>query len=378
MTELSGIVETITTTTPLPLSSLSENIPLVGSVWLISSAIFTTYATTSFLKYRKPDDASSKQLLLSPRQLRQQGLIIKASLPRPVLLTLFRFGGSVLLGFLAQPNFRILQRIQQTKSVIPAFTLPAIFLFIANFTNSMSLNRIGISLTYTSKCAIPLVTVLITMLLEGRKALPNLLTLASLIPIAFGIAAASWNSPRFETFGFIAAMVSCTAQSALNVTSKRAISKTGIAGPQAQRAMVTVGFAISVVYSSFLSIANAVNSNKDKGGASSNTAVTTSATTTTTIEAKKRRLIIPFRTELPSWLIGIAVAAYHIEYTLSFMFVKLVSPISFGTCDAIRRLSIIISGNYMFRQSPFSRLNIMGIGIALLGALSYSICSNSS
>jgi len=364
MTE-AGIVETIAATSK-PLSSFAENIPVVGAAWLFSSAMFTTYATTTFLKYRSPDissvDASSSKKL-TLRQ--QQGLIIKARLPRPVLLTLFRFGGSVLIGFLAQPNLRVMQRIRQTKSVLPQFTLPAIFLFIANFANSMSLNRIGISLTYTSKCAIPLVTVLLTILLEGSKALPNQIALVSLFPIAFGIAAASWNSPRFETIGFVAAMVSCIAQSALNVTSKKAIALTNVAGPQAQRAMVTVGFVISAVYSCILLIGTARSSKTREG----------SPTTITYIKTENKRLI-PFISELPIWLTSIAVAAYHIEYTLSFMFVKLVSPISYGTCDAIRRLSIIISGNYMFGGPPFSRLNILGIAIALLGALSYSICSN--
>jgi len=369
MTEIgtNEIVETVIAANKLrPLSSLSENIPLVGTIWLLSSALFTTYATTSFLKYRRPNAANdavssfmkdSPYLLSSARRATTKSrLFIKSSLPRPVLLTLSRFGGSVLLGFLAQPNplFGLMDRIRQTKSVLSEFTLPAIFLFIANFANSMSLNRIGISLTYTSKCAIPLVTVLLTVLLEGRNALPNRLALLSLVPIAMGIAAASWNSPRFELFGFIAAMISCTAQSALNVTSKRAISKTGIPGSQAQRAMVTVGFVISAVYSLVLT-------------------ASTSKRRTIPISSNN---IIPFRTELPIWLTSIAVMAYHIEYTLSFMFVKLVSPISYGTCDAIRRLSIIITGHYMFGGPPFSKLNLAGIGVALLGAMSYSVCSS--
>jgi hypothetical protein len=316
------------------LSSLAENTHAVGAAWMVSSALFTTYSTTRFLKY----DTVSK---VEPQSQAEE---ILSNMPRPTLLTLCRFGGSLLLGLLAHPNANVLQRIRDTRKVIPDFALPAVFLFIANYANSISLNRIGISLTYTSKCGIPLITVLLTLLLDGTKAMPNLLALASLLPIALGIAAASWNSPTFERTGFAAAMISCTAQSALNVSSKRAMSKTGLAGPQAQRAMVAVGFAIAILFSS--------------------------------LQPKPAKQTKFSRTDPPSWLVGMAITAYHVEYVLSFMFVKLVSPITYGACDAIRRLSIILSGHWMFGGAPFSRLNILGIGLALLGALSYSVTSN--
>lgn len=316
------------------LSSLTENTHVIGAAWMVSSALFTTFSTTRFLKY----DTVSK---VDPKP---QAESLLSNLPRPTLLTLCRFGGSLLLGLLAHPNVNVLQRIRDTKKVLPDFALPAIFLFVANYANSISLNRIGISLTYTSKCGIPLITVLLTLILDGPKAMPKLLTLASLIPIALGIAAASWNSPTFEPTGFAAAMISCTAQSALNVSSKRAMSKTGLAGPQAQRAMVAVGFVIAAIFSS--------------------------------LQPRPSKANMYVRTDPPSWLIAMAVTAYHVEYVLSFMFVKLVSPITYGACDAIRRLSIIMAGHCMFGGAPFSRLNMVGVALALLGALAYSITSN--
>ena len=103
------------------------------------------------------------------------------------------------------------------------FLFPTIFLFIANYSNSIALDRIGISLTYTSKCGIPLITVLLTVLVGGLEALPNTTTLLTLLPIAFGIGAASWNSPMFEKVCFVCALLSSTAQAALNVSSKRVI-----------------------------------------------------------------------------------------------------------------------------------------------------------
>lgn len=167
---------------------------------------------------------------------------------------------------------------------------------------------------------------------------------------------ASWNSPTFEKKGFAAAMLSSTAQSALNVSSKRALVKTGISGLQAQQSMASVALIISIGVSSLRSLKQwkKVNDNYANGTDSKNT-----------------RLNLP-----PVALSVAAVAAYHFEYVLSFLFLKLVQPISYGTCDAVRRLGIIIAGRKMFGGEPFSRLNFIGIGTAILGALSYSIANN--
>lgn len=318
--------------TPSALASLANNANAVGAAWMLSSAIFTTYSATTFLKYKGPESSEPRALT--------------SSLSRPTLLTLYRFGGSLLLGLLAHPNFQIQQRIHDTLSDIPSFALPAAFLFVANYANSISLDRIGISLTYTSKCAIPLITVIMTLCLDGKRALPGRPTLLSLVPIALGIAAASWDSPTFETIGFAAAVISCTAQSALNVSSKHAMTRTGTVGPQAQRAMAAVGFAITFVFSGIQAMMNKPR------------------------DADSKRI------DPPAWLTAMAVISYHLEYVLSFMFIKLVAPVAYGACDAMRRLSIIVSGHAMFGGHPFTPLNISGIAMALVGALAYSITSS--
>lgn len=330
----SSIATEVVASTSNVLSSLAGNTKLVGSMWILSSALLTTFSSTRFLKYDGGIKPSGRKSILS-------------SMTRPAMMTFFRFGGSLLLGLLAHPNLKITERIHDTVQASRAFAIPAAFLFIANYANSISLDRIGISLTYTSKCGIPLITVLLTLLIDGLDSLPNPGALLSLVPIALGIGAASWNSPSFEAFGFTAAMISCAAQSALNVSSKKAMMKTGLPGSQAQRAMVAVGFIIMMTISMLQSF----------------------STSSSDVEVKKV-------TPPPHWLSALAVIAYHIEYVLSFMFVKLVAPITYGACDAIRRLAIILTGQWMFGGKPFSRLNFFGIGLALVGALSYSITSS--
>jgi multidrug transporter EmrE-like cation transporter len=318
---------------PALLPSVLNNVQAVGATWVISSAIFTTYSTTKYLRYTTTPDL---KLQISKTSI----------LPRATQLTVFRFSGSLILGLLVHPNLRVVKRIQETINLLSHFSIPAIFLFIANYFNSVALKRIGISLTYTSKCGIPLITLILTLLLDGRDSLPSIPVLLSLVPIGIGIGSASWNHPTFEPIGFLAAFVSCTAQSALNVTCKRAMNKINVSGALAQRAMVTIGLAIASVVS-ILQF-----SSRSKSG-------------------------VTFDEERPPpWLTVAAVTAYHVEYVLSFMFVKLVAPITYSTCDAIRRLGIIIAGQIMFGGPPFTLLNIMGIGLALSGAVAYSILNN--
>lgn len=315
------------------LASVLDNVQAVGATWIISSALFTTYSTTRYLRF-SPQDSTIR---------RGKGSI----LPRATQLTFFRFLGSLSLGLLAHPNLDVIRRIQETAKFIPDFSIPAIFLFVANYSNSISLKRIGISLTYTSKCAIPIVTLIMTLILDGRSSLPSVPVLLSLVPIALGIAAASWDHPTFEPVGLFAAIVSCTAQSALNVSCKRVMNKLRVSGVLAQRAMITVGLAITCIFSIVQ--------------------IYTRSTSKSLQETEESP---------PLWLTAAAATAYHVEYVLSFIFVNLVAPITYSTCDAIRRLGIIVAGHFMFGGQPFSALNIVGIGLALLGGASYSILNH--
>ena len=366
-------------------SSILGNKGFVGSAWIISSALLTTYSTTTFLKYSgdEIDGISPNKnkkafgdfwARLKRRQKEQQSDAIDDvsiesnrsgnALSRPTLLTLYRFAGSLLLGLIFhQPLLAVMDRIGQTVASLPLFALPATFLFVANYANSISLDRIGISLTYTSKCGIPLITVLLTLLIDGPAALPSTLTLLTLVPIGLGIAAASWAHPTFEPIGFAAAILSCIAQSALNISSKKVMTASGITGADAQRAMVCVALLITLTMSAVNHIRHV---NKDPP-----------------LEGEKAKMVgMPMNhttkkvpKDPPVLLAWFAVFSYHVEYTLSFMFVRLVEPISYGTCDAIRRLAIIISGHKMFGGEPFSKLNLAGIGMSLVGALAFALSS---
>ncbi|CAJ1912457.1 unnamed protein product [Cylindrotheca closterium] len=183
--------------------------------------------------------------------------------------------------------------------------------------------------------------------MDGKDALPRLPAILALVPIAIGIAAASWDHPTFEPLGLIAAFISCTAQSLLNILSKKVMTKSNIPGAVAQRAMISVGLVIVGLVSAFQFAAAANAKDPVKG-----------------------------QEHPPSLLAGAAATAYHVEYLLSFTFVKLVAPITYSTCDAIRRLGIIVAGHYMFGGHPFSTMNILGMFMALSGAATYAILNH--
>jgi len=351
----------------------------VGSLWLVSSAILTTYSTTAFLKYpdiprpqydfalphrskigsviiEKPTvrtsftklKAHSSQIALNPVPTVVDRIV--NSVDRATLLTLFRFSGSFMLGvFLRRDITGISRRVTETIQYAPAFAWSAFFLFVANYCNSIALSRVGVPLTYTSKSAIPLITVLFTLILDGSRALPNVYALASLGVIALGITGASWDSPTFEKLGFLAAMISTASQAALNIASKRAMAITKVTGVDAQRCMAVMAFILTVG----VSLLRGLFASKSKSPLQSET---------------KSTIQFP-----PTWLSLFAVAAYHVEYVFAFTFVKLVSPITYGACDGIRRLAIIAAGKQMFGGPKFSTINIFGIVLSLIGALGYTL-----
>ena len=324
--------------------TLFANNPLfVSGAWILSSSIFTTYFTTTFLKYpqygppflvlrRKKSDTSDTTTSIGTTPL-------LSIIDRPTLLTLLRFGGSFLLGLVARLDDlgQIPSILVQTAANMRYFIVSALFLFVANYSNSISLNRLGVPLTYTSKCAIPLFTVLFVICLDGLQALPNAVALGSLAFVALGIAAASWNSPSLDTLGFLAALTSATSQAALNIASKRAMALSHTSGTDALRVMVALAFFITATFSlvKYILPQQQPQQQQQHLRQISSIAVPSSSSSGS---GSSSDVCPPFALAL------LAVIAYHIEYCLSFMFVRLVSPLTYGTCDAVRRLIIIIAG----------------------------------
>lgn len=80
---------------------------------------------------------------------------------------------------------------------------PAIFLFVANYANSIALEKAGITLTYIIKACIPVFTVAICTF-QGERY--SVLIYTSLLPICVGVALACAGDLDFNLFGLLAAL----------------------------------------------------------------------------------------------------------------------------------------------------------------------------
>jgi hypothetical protein len=178
-------------------SSLSSSPILIGTAWMISSAIFTTYSTTKFIKYKKLESSDRKlptarastiiqhpfhiqqyiaktirnvprlrvqnfnfhkntskktmpttqsrestTNLLSIMPPQQYDMVPKRSNGFSVLspssvLTMYRFAGSLFFGLMLHTDiWSLQQRLYDTIASIPSLLIPSICLFIANFSNT--------------------------------------------------------------------------------------------------------------------------------------------------------------------------------------------------------------------------------------------------
>jgi len=217
----------------------------------------------------------------------------------------------------------------------------------ANLFNVIALDAIGISATYTTKCAIPIMTVIIQAF-QNRSSLPNNKAIATLPLIAIGIAMSNWNAPNFDASGFTFAMLSCVAQSMLNVCCKTAMQRTNLRGVDVQRNLVVIGlFLLSVKQ----------------------------CTVDKLIERRQQRQQRQLLQQQhpPSLLTMFMASSYHYEYSLSFAFLSNISSVTFAITDALRRLCIIVNGRIFFGGDDLTRANKAGIIIAVAGALLYAL-----
>lgn len=86
-----------------------------------------------------------------------------------------------------------------TKNVMQ----PAALLFVANYANSIALEKTGITLTYIIKACIPVFTVIICSI-QGERY--PLMLYASLFPICVGVALACAGDLDFDLQGLAAGL----------------------------------------------------------------------------------------------------------------------------------------------------------------------------
>ena len=136
-----------------------------------------------------------------------------------------RFAGATLLSSLALGPIKSVALIR--RAFLP-YAGVGCLLFLANYANSVALDLTGITMTYTVKAALPVFTVALCAVGYGQKF--PLAVYASLLPTVLGVALASASDASFNVLGLGAALLSCAAQTVLNVGGKKVAESTGVVG----------------------------------------------------------------------------------------------------------------------------------------------------
>lgn len=319
--ELSEPFEYLTRFTSFECYSESARAVFVGLLWFVSSSLISTWANTAFLR----------------------------AFQHPLLHNFVRFSGSAglgLVGFYLRKGLSV----QSLFTTMAAVAVPALLLFIANYSNSVSLGLAGITLTYVVKACIPVLTVLICTLGGQRFLLPIYL---SLIPICLGIAVAAGGDLNFTGAGLLAALVSALAQTGMNLTVKGVRARTGLSGPETFLGMSSFCtlFALPLMASSHVAAIS---------GYSSPFPIMRSVA----LEATRGRAAA-------LGLFLVTAFGYYMEYILTFVFVGYVSPVTFSVTDIARRVCAIVVGSLIF-QKLLTRANWGGLLVAIGGVLWYS------
>mmetsp|Transcript_46932 Transcript_46932/g.86016 ORF Transcript_46932/g.86016 Transcript_46932/m.86016 type:complete len:447 (+) Transcript_46932:65-1405(+) len=219
----------------------------------------------------------------------------------------------------------------------------SVLLWCANFANSVSLERTGISVTYVFKSLIPFLTVLVCRL-KGQKF--SLRIYACLVPICIGVSLATLTDLQFDTLGAVFAFFSALAQTGLNIQSKSCIRQLKVSGMEAFVVMSTSCVAISVPATFLWSLSGH------------------------SILAKVHTVGGPYA----AGVVAQAGFTYFMEYSLNFAYVACCTPLAFSITDICRRVSTVLYGTLLFNK-PLTVMNVGGIVLSLTGALAFSIIS---
>lgn len=289
-----------------------------GFFWFTSSAFLSTYANSTYLK----------------------------TFQDPALHTFIRFAGSAMLSLIALVGTGEVAA-SKVLSIVKDMAIPAVFLFIANFANSIALEKAGITLTYIVKACIPVFTVIICRCMGEKYSTQIYL---SLLPICFGVALACAGDLDFNALGLLGAILSAISQTLMNIIVKSVQKEKEYSGIVSFLGMTIVCTTLSFG----LLLLQSIHS---------------SSSSFVTLQTALQQFTVG--EAWPLSLTLLAAFAYYVEYALNFVFCGYVSNVSFSVSDIARRICIICIGAIMFHKT-LTMLNMVGIAVAISGVLWYT------
>lgn len=263
--------------------------------------------------------------------------------PNPITVTTVQFAvGSVIVFFMWTLNLHKRPKISgaQLLAILPL----AMVHTLGNLFTNMSLGKVAVSFTHTIKAMEPFFSVVLSAMFLGE--MPTPWVVASLLPIAGGVALASMTEASFNWAGFWSAMASNVSNQSRNVLSKKFMVK-----KEESLDNITLFSVITIM--SFFLLAPVT--------------LLTEGVRFTPAYLQSAGLNVQ-QVYIRSLLAAICFHAYQ---QVSYMILQRVSPVTHSVGNCVKRVVVIVTSVLFFR-TPVSPINSIGTGVALAGVFLYS------
>ncbi|MFS7963101.1 putative triose phosphate/phosphoenolpyruvate translocator, sugar phosphate transporter [Helianthus anomalus] len=263
--------------------------------------------------------------------------------PNPITVTTVQFAvGSVIVFLMWTLNIHRRPKISgaQLLAILPL----AMVHTLGNLFTNMSLGKVAVSFTHTIKAMEPFFSVVLSAMFLGE--MPTPWVVASLLPIAGGVALASMTEASFNWAGFWSAMASNVSNQSRNVLSKKFMVK-----KEESLDNITL-FSVITIMSFFLLAPVTLFTEGVR--------VTPAYLQSAGLNVKQ----VYIRSLL-------AAICFHAYQQVSYMILQRVSPVTHSVGNCVKRVVVIVTSVLFFR-TPVSPINSIGTGVALAGVFLYS------
>ncbi|KAK7253773.1 solute carrier family protein [Aureococcus anophagefferens] len=226
----------------------------------------------------------------------------------------------------------------------------AFFLACTHVAGVISFGAGAISFTHILKATEPVWSALISAVVF-REVLP-LPVLATLVPIIGGVGLASLKELSFTTVGFVAGTLS-----AVTSASKAIFSKKVLDGKPLGKNLTPANMFAVLTILGFLMILPASLAVEGPG----------------TVAAAWAAARADGHSALELWgLLGASGFLYYLYNEVAFLALSEVGPLTHAVTNTVKRVVIILASVVVF-QTPITPLGCLGSGVAIAGALLYSL-----
>ncbi|XP_030940745.1 phosphoenolpyruvate/phosphate translocator 1, chloroplastic-like [Quercus lobata] len=263
--------------------------------------------------------------------------------PYPVTVTAIQFAVGTVIVFLMW-GLNLYKKPKVSGSQLAVILPLAVVHTLGNVFTNMSLGKVAVSFTHTIKAMEPFFSVVLSAMFLGE--LPTFWVVASLVPIAGGVALASVTEASFNWAGFWSAMASNLSNQSRNVLSKKVMVKS-----EESLDNITL-FSIITVMSLILLAPVALFMEGVKF-------------TPTFLQSAGLNVNQVYTRSF------LAALCFHAYQQVSYMILQRVSPVTHSVGNCVKRVVVIVS-SVLFFKTPVSPINTLGTGVALSGVFLYS------